>query len=344
MIVPIVWKDSALFLLDQRLLPGEECWVPIESVDEGAEAIRSMMVRGAPAIGVTAAYSYALAFKEVIWEGGRSKNVCEKLLSTRPTAVNLKWALERMAEEARVHFSNSEFSVEVCFGFLSERARAIHDEDVLMNHAIGRHALELVPDSARILTHCNAGSLATGGYGTATGVIYSAHEKGLVERVWVDETRPFLQGARLTAFELYKAGVPYTLICDNMAGSLMAKSEIDLVVVGSDRIVANGDVANKIGTYSVAVLAHHHGIPFYVAAPSSTIDFELESGANIPIEERSKSELGICHGVRIAPELESIYNPGFDVTPNHLVTGIITEKGVFRAPYEKSLKANRPPA
>jgi len=341
MIVPIQWKDSKLYLLDQLKLPIEENWVEIRTVEAGAEAIRSMIVRGAPAIGVTAAYSYALAFRDVPWSRDRSSQISNLLLSTRPTAVNLKWALERMEREAALNFEHGRGRPEEVFSFLADKAVEIHEEDVRMNRNIGEHALELIPDQARILTHCNAGSLATGGYGTALGVIYSAHEKGMVRNVWVDETRPFLQGARLTAFELFRAAVPYTLICDNMAGSLMAKGKVDLVVVGSDRIVSNGDVANKIGTYSVAVLAHHHGIPFYVAAPSSTIDFQLASGIEIPIEERSREELGICHGVQIAPDLEKIFNPGFDVTPHHLVSGIITELGVFRAPYLKTLLPNR---
>lgn len=343
MISPIRWKDSRLYLLDQLKLPMAEEWVEIDSYEQGAEAIRTMIVRGAPAIGVTAAYSYALAFKEIHWSETRSARVCTDLLATRPTAVNLKWALERMESAMKRHLADKNHAPLSQFAFLEELAVRIHEEDIAMNEQIGRHALELIPDNARILTHCNAGSLATGGYGTALGVIYSAHEQNLVKKVWVDETRPFLQGARLTAYELYKAAVPYTLICDNMAGSLMAKGEIDMVVVGSDRIVANGDVANKIGTYSVAVLAKHHGIPFYVAAPSSTIDFQLSSGAQIPIEERDHSELGVCYGVQIAPNLEDIFNPGFDVTPASLVSGIITEHGVFRAPYAKTLRVNQRP-
>ena len=341
MILPIRWQNGGLLLLDQLKLPVEEEWVEIDSYEQGAEAIRSMIVRGAPAIGVTAAYSYALAFKETHWSETRSAQVCADLLATRPTAVNLKWALERMEASAKGYFVSKVPSQPEIFSFLEGEASAIHEEDIAMNEQIGRHALELIPDNARILTHCNAGSLATGGYGTALGVIYSAHENKLLERVWVDETRPFLQGARLTAYELHKAEVPYTLICDNMAGSIMAKGDIDLVIVGSDRIVANGDVANKIGTYSVAVLAHHHGIPFYVAAPSSTIDFQLVSGDQIPIEERSRSELGVCHGVQIAPSLDNIFNPGFDVTPAQLVSGIITERGVHRAPYAKTLRVNQ---
>jgi len=331
--LPILWKGDRLMLLDQLKLPNEEIWVEVVDYEGGARAIKDMIVRGAPAIGVTAAYSYALAFQDNDFTEERSARVVETLLSTRPTAVNLQWALEQMQGYARQLSGSSDF-----YRKLLAEAIAIHEEDISMNQQIGEHALELIPPGARILTHCNAGSLATGGYGTALGVIYKAYENGRVEKVWVDETRPFLQGARLTAYELDCTGVDYTLICDNMAASLMAAGKVDLVVVGSDRIVANGDVANKIGTYNLAVLCHYHKIPFYVAAPYSTIDSSLASGDLIPIEERAKEELGTFNGRAIAISQENIFNPGFDVTPGALVHAIITEKGVFRQPYLQSLR------
>ena len=310
-----------------------EQWVSIDTVEKGADAIRDMIVRGAPAIGVTAAYSYALAFREENPEEARIQYVRDTLFNTRPTAINLAWAIDRMETKLRNH---SEYDGQL-YQYLLNEARTIHEEDRQMNRSIGANALELIDKGARALTHCNAGSLATGGYGTATGVLYSAWEADLLQHVWVDETRPFLQGARLTAFELDRAGLEYTLICDNMAASIMSRGEIDLVIVGSDRIVSNGDVANKIGTYALAVMCHFHGIPFYVAAPSSTLDFNLENGSQIPIEERKRTELGEFNGRLIAIDQQKIFNPGFDVTPAHLVSAIITEKGVHRFPYTKSL-------
>ena len=332
MIVPIKWNQDHLLLIDQLKLPMEEIWVEIRTLNEGATAIKDMIVRGAPAIGVTAAYTYALAFKNKGFSPDYAKEVREILISTRPTAINLFWAVDEMEKVASDCSDN-------LYDTLLKHAKKIHADDIAMNKKIGENALTLFPKKLKVLTHCNAGSLATGGYGTALGVIYSAFSKGLVEKVWVDETRPFLQGARLTAFELEKAGVPNTLICDNMSASLMAKGEIDLVVVGSDRIAANGDVANKIGTYALAVLCQYHKIPFYVAAPSSTIDFQMKCGDDIPIEERGKSELGIFHGKQIVHDLDNIYNPGFDVSPNHLVSGIITEEQVHFYPYINSLKS-----
>ncbi|MCJ8346113.1 S-methyl-5-thioribose-1-phosphate isomerase [bacterium] len=330
--VPIKWNQDHLLLIDQLKLPMEEIWVEIRTLNEGATAIKDMIVRGAPAIGVTAAYTYALAFKNKGFSPDYAKEVREILISTRPTAINLFWAVDEMEKVASDCSDN-------LYDTLLKHAKKIHADDIAMNKKIGENALTLFPKKLKVLTHCNAGSLATGGYGTALGVIYSAFSKGLVEKVWVDETRPFLQGARLTAFELEKAGVPNTLICDNMSASLMAKGEIDLVVVGSDRIAANGDVANKIGTYALAVLCQYHKIPFYVAAPSSTIDFQMKCGDDIPIEERGKSELGIFHGKQIVHDLDNIYNPGFDVSPNHLVSGIITEEQVHFYPYINSLKS-----
>ncbi|PCJ16675.1 MAG: S-methyl-5-thioribose-1-phosphate isomerase [Candidatus Cloacimonadota bacterium] len=328
---PIKFENDVLLLIDQLKLPMQEVWVKIKTLEEGAKAIKDMIVRGAPAIGVTAAYTYALAFKNKPFSSDYANLVKETLNSTRPTAVNLFWAVSEMEKVAK-------FCKKNLYTTLLNHAKKIHADDITMNKKIGANALDLFPKKLKVLTHCNAGSLATGGYGTALGVIYSAFSKNLIEKVWVDETRPFLQGARLTAYELEKAGVPNTLICDNMSASLMAKGEIDLVVVGSDRIAKNGDVANKIGTYAVAVLAQYHKIPFYVAAPSSTIDFNIACGNDIPIEERAKSELGIFNGKQIVYDLDNIYNPGFDVTPNHLVSGIITEEKVHYYPYINSLK------
>lgn len=330
---PIKFENNQLLLINQLALPVAEQWVEVNSYKEGAKAIQDMIVRGAPAIGVTAAYSYALAFKEQDPHEAYIKQVRQALLSTRPTAVNLAWALNRMELKLKQHVVGDGS----LYAYLLTEAELIHAEDREMNRRIGSNALELVESGSRALTHCNAGSLATGGYGTATGVIYSAWEKGLLNHVWVDETRPFLQGARLTAYELDKAGVEYTLICDNMAASIMARGEVDFVIVGSDRIVSNGDVANKIGTYALAVMCHYHGIPFYVAAPSSTLDFNLKDGSQIPIEQRAREELGRINDKAIALNQSKIFNPGFDVTPARLVSAIITEKGVHRFPYTKSL-------
>ena len=332
---PIRFESDQLELIDQLKLPSDENWVPIDSVEQGANAIRDMVVRGAPAIGVTAAYSYALAFKTEDPSDTRLKYVRDTLFNTRPTAVNLVWAIDRMESKLKAYSKSDGMLYE----YLLDEAKLIHEEDRQMNRRIGAHSLNLIEKGSRALTHCNAGSLATGGYGTATGVLYSAWEADLLEHVWVDETRPFLQGARLTAFELDRAGLNYTLICDNMAASIMARREIDFVVVGSDRIVSNGDVANKIGTYALAVMCHFHGVPFYVAAPSSTLDFGLENGSQIPIEERRRTELGKFNGRSIAINQQKIFNPGFDVTPAHLVSAIITEKGVHRFPYTKSLQS-----
>jgi methylthioribose-1-phosphate isomerase len=332
MMIPIRFENDTLYLIDQLKLPREEVWVEVHSPKEAAVAIKDMIVRGAPAIGVTAAYGMALGFKNSNFNAELAKAYYEELLASRPTAVNLKWALDRMMQKG-------DSSDSVTYEALKAEAILIHEEDIAMNQSMGKMSLELVPDGAKILTHCNAGSLATGGYGTAVGMIYAAHEAGKLSHVWVDETRPFLQGARLTATEIHAAGVPYSLICDNMAGSLMAKGEVDLVVVGADRIAANGDVANKIGTYSLAVLCHYHKIPFYVIAPYSTLDFDTETGNEIPIEKRAAHELSTIAGVPIAKNKEAVYNPGFDVTPAGLVTAIVTNKGIARAPFKQSLKS-----
>ncbi len=322
----IRWQGNILYLLDQTQLPTRENWLSYTDCRRVAEAIRTMVVRGAPAIGVTAAYAYclaALAGEDL----GQAKAV---LAASRPTAVNLFWALERMERTARA-----------CGGepaALIAEAAALHREDVSMNEAMGDFGAQVVPEHARILTHCNAGALATGGYGTALGVIRSAFRQGKVDMVYADETRPLLQGARLTAYELVHDGIPATLIADGMAAALMARGEIDLVVLGCDRMAANGDFANKIGTYSAAVNAGFHGVPFYTALPSSTIDLSIPDGTHIPIEERDGDELRTLYGVQTAPDGVKTWNPAFDVTPHALLTGIITEKGVVYPPFRENLQ------
>lgn len=338
-IKPIRFENNQLHLIDQRLLPHEEVWLSYKDAEGVAEAIRTMVVRGAPAIGVTAAYGaafgadsiYAIDFIEFFEE---FSDVCDLLAATRPTAVNLCWALERMKACARAHAALPGGDLKAA---LFAEAHAIAAEDEILNRAMGGHGQELIPDGARILTHCNAGALATGGFGTALGVIRAAIEAGKSVSVLADETRPWLQGARLTAWELMQDGIPVTLICDNMAGYLMSQGEIDCVIVGADRIAANGDTANKIGTYSVAILAREHGIPFYVAAPLSTIDCSLSDGTLIPIEERSPCEVTSCGGQPIAPSGVAVRNPAFDVTPARYISAIITERGVATADYQTSL-------
>jgi methylthioribose-1-phosphate isomerase len=335
----IRWDGDAVVLIDQRVLPVKEDTVACRDAGAVAAAIKDMVVRGAPAIGVTAAMGIALGLKQSgARDVARLREVLEEvstlMASTRPTAVNLFWAIDRMKRRFESLVSQG---VEPTVAGLEREALAIQAEDIEMNRRMGRHGAVLVPDGARILTHCNAGALATAGYGTALGVIRAAVESGKNVRVYADETRPFLQGARLTAWELMKDGIDVTLITDSMAGHLMAQGEIDLVIVGSDRIAANGDVANKIGTYSVAVLANEHGLPFYAAAPTSTFDLSIATGKDIPIEERSPEEVTHVQGVRIAPEGVGIRNPAFDVTPNRYVSAIVCENGVARAPYTESL-------
>jgi methylthioribose-1-phosphate isomerase len=328
-------------MLDQTRLPTEVIYRRYESAEEVAEAIRSMVIRGAPAIGVAAAMGIALGMKEA---GGssmadlerRMETLSKAFAATRPTAVNLFWAIDRMR---RTFESARGLTPEGAAAALEKEALLIRDEDIEMNRRMGQNGEPLIPESARVLTHCNAGALATAGYGTALGVIRAAVEKGKKVRVLADETRPFLQGARLTAWELAQDGIQVTLITDNAAGHFMSRGEVDLAIVGADRIAANGDVANKIGTYSVAVLAKESKIPFYVAAPLSTIDLSLSSGAEIPIEERDPEEVKRAGTTRVAPEEVPARHPAFDVTPARLVTAIITEAGVARAPYERSLKA-----
>jgi methylthioribose-1-phosphate isomerase len=339
-IKPILFENGILKMIDQRLLPTEELWLEYTDYRRVAEAIRSMVVRGAPAIGVAAAFGAAFGAREIAAEDfdafwPRFEEVCAVLAATRPTAVNLFWALDRMKACAR---ANRELPLPRLKERLLDEAVAIAEEDERINRAMGKNGEVLIPQEARVLTHCNAGALATAGYGTALGVIRAAVEAGKKVAVLADETRPFLQGSRLTAWELARDNIPVTLICDNMAGYLMSKGEIDCVIVGADRIAANGDVANKIGTYTVAVLAKEHGLPFYVAAPISTIDLSLPDGTQIPIEERDAREVTHSGERQLAPEGIAVRNPAFDVTPARLVSAIITERGVVRGDYVRGLK------
>jgi methylthioribose-1-phosphate isomerase len=333
-------SGPALVLVDQTRLPRESVLVRCHDAEQVAHAIRSMQVRGAPAIGVSAAYGLALTALSQATDDPSTfletlQASAELLAATRPTAVNLQWALDRVMTHAK-EMVNAAGVAEARAGVL-RLADEMAAEDVAVNRRIGANGLELVGDGANVLTHCNAGALATVDYGTALGVVRAAHEAGRGIHVFVDETRPFLQGARLTAWELQQLGVPMTLITDSMAGHFMSRGNVDLVVVGADRIAANGDVANKIGTYSVAVLAHENGVPFYVAAPLSTIDLSLASGADIPIEERASREVTEVLGSPIAPDGVLAAHPAFDVTPARLITAIITERGVLRPPYAESL-------
>jgi methylthioribose-1-phosphate isomerase len=333
MLPALEWKNGRLVLIDQRKLPLKEIYIEYADPDGVARAIETMVVRGAPAIGVAAAYGVALGVLSLESEVGLDRRfdaVYRRLERTRPTARNLFWALERMR---RAFEANRGRGLAGLKRAIVAEARAIEREDVATNRAIGRHGRGLIRDGWTVLTHCNAGELATAGYGTAIGVIRAAHDQGKKIRVFSDETRPFLQGARLTCWELDRRGIPVVLITDSMAGWFMKKGEIQAVVVGADRIARNGDTANKIGTYSVAVLAKEHGIPFYVAAPMSTVDASLASGNGIPIEERNAREVREAGGRCLTlPHIE-VRNPAFDVTPARYVTGIITEKGVFRGPY-----------
>ncbi|MDH5254266.1 MAG: S-methyl-5-thioribose-1-phosphate isomerase [Nitrospira sp.] len=332
MVPTVEWKDGAVRLVDQSRLPGAVEFLDCRDYREVADAIRALKVRGAPAIGVTAALGIALGAQSVNETEYRTfaqavLAICDHLAATRPTAVNLFWAIERMKRKLESLRSQPISSIKQA---LIEEAQAILEEDIGLCRAMGRYGAELIKDGQTVLTHCNAGALATAGYGTALGVIRAAWEQGKKIQVIADETRPVLQGARLTAWELMQDRIPVTLITDNMAGSLMRQGKIHLCVVGADRIAANGDVANKIGTYSVAVLAKAHNIPFYVAAPYSTIDLKTLSGADIPIEQRNPLEVTTIHGSHpVAPDGVAVYNPAFDVTPAELITGIITERGVF---------------
>jgi methylthioribose-1-phosphate isomerase len=335
----IFWKDNEVVLLDQRALPLAEKYVTCTDYREVIAAIKDLTIRGAPAIGVAAAMGIALgalhlpdsspeAFRRAFDE------ICTQFAATRPTARNLFWAIERMKR----CFDEAARSLRPIREAMIAEAIRIGEEDIAINRRLGRNGRVLIPDGARIVTHCNAGALATAGYGTALGVIRAAREEGKKLHVYVDETRPVLQGARLTAWELMCEAIPCTLIADNMAGFLMQRREVDLVIVGADRIAANGDTANKIGTYAIAVLARAHGIPVYIAAPLSTIDPALADGGLIPIEERDPAELTHCGGVRTAPEGVSVWNPAFDVTPHDLITAIVTEAGVIRPPFAEGIR------
>jgi methylthioribose-1-phosphate isomerase len=334
----VTWEDDAVVMIDQRRLPGEQVFLRCRDHRDVAEAIRGMAIRGAPAIGVAAAMGLALGVRLSRAEGealrGEFDAMCGDLAATRPTAVNLFWAIDRMRGRFAESASSSTLRDD-----LRREALAIQEEDLASCRRMGDLGAELLPAEARVLTHCNAGALATAGYGTALGVVRSAARLGKLKQVFADETRPYLQGARLTAWELLEDGIPTTLIADNMAGFMMAKGEVNAVVVGADRIARNGDVANKIGTYSVAILAREHGIPFYVAAPVSTIDLATPDGARIPIEERAADEITHHGGRRLAPAGVAVRNPAFDVTPARYVTAIVCERGVARPPYEASLAA-----
>jgi methylthioribose-1-phosphate isomerase len=343
MLPTIAREDDAVVMVDQRKLPTEEVYVRCRTGAEVARAIRTMVIRGAPAIGVAAAMGIALGMRKSKATGVQKfaaefYKLCELMAATRPTAVNLFWAIERMRQTFGSAVSAGE-SVEQIKNRLDHEAQRIHDEDVASCRALGAFGAEVVPMDGRVLTHCNAGALATAGYGTALGVIRGAVDQGKRVTVIADETRPFLQGARLTAWELMRDGIPTTVITDNMAGTLMRQGHVDVVVVGADRIAANGDTANKIGTYSVAVLAREHRIPFYVAAPLSTIDLKTPDGDHIPIEERGAREVTHFGGTQVTPDGAAVRNPAFDVTPHHLIAGIITERGIFRPPYVESLAA-----
>jgi methylthioribose-1-phosphate isomerase len=331
MVETIEWTDAGVVMIDQTRLPREQVFVTCKSYIEVAVAIRSMVIRGAPAIGVAAAMGVALG----VQEDADFDRVCETLASTRPTAVNLFWAIDRMRT---LWASLKNVPREQSVARMIEEAKNIRLDDIAICRAMGQHGAPLVPDGKTVLTHCNAGALATAGYGTALGVIRAAAESGKKIDVFADETRPFLQGARLTAWELQQDGIATTLITDNMAGHFLHSGRIGCVVVGADRIAANGDVANKIGTYSLAVLAKENNVPFYVAAPVSTFDLTLKSGDSIPIEQRSAEEVTHVFGVPVAPENIKVENPAFDVTPARYVTAIISERGVARAPYEESLR------
>jgi methylthioribose-1-phosphate isomerase len=342
-IIPVEWTDEGVRMLDQRLLPTEEKWLMLRTYNDVAAGIKDMVVRGAPAIGVSAAYGIALGAKQFVGTNlddleDELDYVCDVLGATRPTAVNLFWAIDRMKRTFQKAKSEGKSVTEIQQIPIDD-AKAIHDEDIESQRLIAKFGGELIEDNSTVLTHCNAGALATGGvWGTALGVIRGAVDQGKHISVIADETRPYMQGARLTAWELMQDDIPVTLITDSMSGHVMKKGRVQAVVVGSDRIAANGDVANKIGTYMVAVLAKRHGIPFYVAAPLSTVDLDCPTGEEIPIEERDIREVTHMKDVQLAPDDTVVSNYAFDVTPNDLVTAIITEKGVARAPYTESLK------
>ncbi len=341
MIPTIAWQDDHLVMIDQRKLPFKESFVTCKTPTQVIEAIRKMVIRGAPAIGVAAAMGLALGARRIRTQNRATfercfQRICEQMGNARPTASNLFWAIQRMQQVISDH---PQGSVEELKELLHQKADELLSEDQAINKSIGRHGQEVVPDGATVLTHCNAGALATAGYGTALGVVRAAWEAGKRIQVLADETRPFLQGSRLTAWELQQDNIPVTLITDSMAGHLMSQGKVQLILVGADRIAANGDVANKIGTYSLAVLAKENGIPFYVAAPLSTVDLSVATGKDIPIEERDPREVTHSLGRAVAPPGVNAWNPAFDVTPNRFTHGIITEKGIARKPYKKALRA-----
>ena len=333
MLPTIAWQDNTVVMIDQRKLPGQEVYLHCKTANEVARAIKTMVIRGAPAIGVAAAMGIALGMQRSKAQGTKQfavelNKICDVMAATRPTAVNLFWAIDRM-KRAFAAAAQAGRSVDEIKPMLVAEAQAIHDEDVESCRSMGRYGADVVPDNARILTHCNAGALATAGYGTALGVIRAAAEQGKVVQVFADETRPFLQGARLTAWELVRDGVPTTVITESMAGPLMRSGGIDFIVVGADRIAANGDFANKVGTYALALAARAHGVPLYVLAPSSTVDPAAASGASIPIEERAAEEITVWRGQRVAADRVEVWNPAFDVTPAELVTAFVTDRGVL---------------
>ena len=343
MLPTVAWRNDHVVMVDQRKLPGREVYLQLRTAREVARAIEKMVIRGAPAIGVAAAMGLALGVTKSRAKGSAALasefyRLCDVMAGTRPTAVNLFWAIDRMKGVFSGAVRAGRSPGEIGAIIVAEAGR-IHDEDVASCRALGEHGAALLPDDGRVLTHCNAGALATGGYGTALGVIRAAVEGGKRIAVYADETRPFLQGSRLTAWELLRDGIATTIVTDGVAGSLFRDGKVDAVVVGADRIAANGDVANKIGTYTVAVLAREHGVPFYVAAPTSTIDLATVDGDGIPIEERSAREVTHLGSSRVAPEGAGVWNPAFDVTPHRFVAGIITERGICRPPYGASLAA-----
>jgi methylthioribose-1-phosphate isomerase len=343
MIIPVKWTDEGVEMLDQRLLPNEETWLMLRTAGEVADGIRDMVIRGAPAIGVSCAYGIALGLKNFVGMSVEDMEeeldyVCDVLSKTRPTAINLFWAIDRMKRTFAGAKADGKTVSEIK-QIMIDDSKAIHEEDIESQRLIAQFGGELLDDNSNVLTHCNAGALATGGvWGTALGVIRGAINQGKTISVIADETRPYLQGARLTAWELLQDNIPVRLITDNQSGHLMKKGMVQAVVVGSDRIAANGDVANKIGTYMVAVLAKQHGIPFYVAAPMSTVDMNCPTGEEIPIEERDIREVTHIKDIQLAPEGIEVGNYAFDVTPNEMVDAIITEKGVARKPYTESLR------
>ena len=342
MIQTLEWTESGVVFIDQTKLPTEEVYVTCTTHQQVADVIRNMVVRGAPAIGVAAAMGIALGVKNSKATNAADlkkdfDQICEAIRQTRPTAVNLFWAIRRMTEKFETLRPRTIAEIRQAQQVMIEESQRMHAEDIAANQAMGRHGATLMPSTGGVLTHCNAGALATAGYGTALGVIRAAIEAGKKIHVYADETRPFLQGSRLTAWELMKDGIPTTVISDNMAGVMMQQGKIGAIVVGADRIAANGDVANKIGTYTVAILAKEHGIPFYVAAPISTVDLATPDGSKIPIEQRNAREVTHIGGRQMTPDGVEIENPAFDVTPAKYIAAIITERGIARAPYKESL-------